>query len=246
MTSDTWPPSDSDTSWSPLSRDSPPLSPSPLPSLALDDMEPSALPSSQSGALSLPSIDAQVHAWRMPPVELRRRETVRAKASPAPPPPPVTDAAQQTEHEPTPAAPPTPWDVVQRTRETTRALGSVPGTLFALLVLPHLVAFALLCAAGGAARRAVGAAWPASPRPLLLAALVLVLLLTAVYFAHATLSRMAADAARHARLMGEIRRELAVLRAQIREANRECAGAARFVGKTVREQCRMAAERGGG
>lgn len=146
MTSDTlWPPSDSDTSWSPLSDADSPGTLSPLLSLELEDMDSSALPVSSgalslgalsSGALSsgaLRSIDAHVQAWRMPPVEpveapLRRRETVRPRK--ADPPRDKPDATIPEPHKlhhdrstPEVPAPPTPWDVVLRACETTRALG---------------------------------------------------------------------------------------------------------------------------
>ncbi len=149
MTSDSWPRSDSDTSWSPLSDADSPGTLSPLPSLELDDMDSSALPVS-SGVLSsgaLQSLDAQVQAWRMPPVpggnapSLRRRDTVRprpaqpekvdgaqkatARIHPEKAEPTVPESKERTHHSSTieHPAPPTPWDIVLRACETTRALG---------------------------------------------------------------------------------------------------------------------------
>ncbi|BEJ02548.1 hypothetical protein CcaverHIS631_0703430 [Cutaneotrichosporon cavernicola] len=222
-----WPPSDSDTSWSPLSEADSPGTLSPLPSLALDDMDSSALPVSSgamSGALSsgvlssgaLLSIDAQIQAWRMPSVEAvggLRRDTVESKEAP-----PFTNSLSGDLPTP-PPPPPTPWDVVLRACETTRALGYIPGTLFALIVLPHLLTFAMVCAAATVARRALGTARMVHLGPALICAFVVVYSVSQ----YNTRSDLADEMARNARVMLEIRRELAVIRAQLKEVNRECA-----------------------
>jgi hypothetical protein len=124
----------------------------------------------------------------------------------------------------------------------------VPGTLFALIVLPHLLTFAMVCAAANGVRRTLGSVRFMRVRPLVfIGAFAL-----AIYFARGILSRgmvpragnteLRHEIERNARFMAEIRRELAVLRLQLKEVNRECAGASRFVGKTVRERCKMSAE----
>ncbi|BEJ10305.1 hypothetical protein CcaverHIS641_0703400 [Cutaneotrichosporon cavernicola] len=193
-----WPPSDSDTSWSPLSEADSPGTLSPLPSLALDDMDSSALPVSSgamSGALSsgvlssgaLLSIDAQIQAWRMPSVEAvggLRRDTVESKEAP-----PFTNSLSGDLPTP-PPPPPTPWDVVLRACETTRALG-----------------------------RALGTARMVHLGPALICAFVVVYSVSQ----YNTRSDLADEMARNARVMLEIRRELAVIRAQLKEVNRECA-----------------------
>ncbi|BEJ18035.1 hypothetical protein CspHIS471_0703120 [Cutaneotrichosporon sp. HIS471] len=124
MTDMLWPPSDSDTSWSPLSEADSPGTLSPLPSLALDDMDSSALPVSSGVLSSLPvssgilasgallSIDAQVQAWRMPSVEAALSDTESKEQAL-----PSTSSDLPT--------PPTPWDIVLRACETTRSLGLI-------------------------------------------------------------------------------------------------------------------------
>lgn len=121
----------------------------------------------------------------------------------------------------------------------------VPGTLFALLVLPHLLTFAMVCAAANVARRALGTVRHVRLRPLaFVSVFVAAVYLTRGLARHAPVenTELQVEIARNARFMAEIRRELAVLRAQLKEVNRECAGASRFVGKTVRERCKISAE----
>ncbi|GMK60066.1 hypothetical protein CspeluHIS016_0902830 [Cutaneotrichosporon spelunceum] len=277
MTSASWPPSESDTSWSPLSEADSPGPLSPLPSLALEEMDSSALPvsSGESGVLSgalgvlssgaLRPLEAQVQAWRMPSMSsvsvgdvghLQRREAAKLPTAPL-----AKMDATRPGHTATeegngnssveaaaapPATPPTPWDVVLGAYETTRALGYVPGTLFALLVLPHLLTFAMVCAAANVVCAAFRAVGRMRLHPIVVAGIAL----AAVYLFSRWGSRdnendkadLRDEIARNALFMAEVRHELAVLRGQIKETNRQCAGASRFVGTAVRERCKKLAE----